>query len=113
MGDQDSGGGPGVPEGTDAARDLIRGATKILEPRMRLVYFAQRVRDYPDAVSIEVLRELFAAAGERHPGALALLHDLGREDALAEILGPEKVSRVYHGARGPAPYSRDAARRRH
>jgi hypothetical protein len=87
------------PSGAEGARDLIRRAAKILEPRMRLVYFTERVRDLPDDGSVEALRELVIAAAERDPGALALLNDLGQGDVLSEILGPEKVSRVYHGAR--------------
>ena len=99
MSEQETEERPAGPSDGRAARELINRAAKILEPRMRLVYFAERVRDLPDAGGIEVLRELVVAAGERHPGALALLHDLGQGDALSEILGPEKVSRIYHGAR--------------
>jgi hypothetical protein len=84
---------------TDAARALIRRAERIPEPRMRLVYFARHLLGVPDAGTIEILRELVLAATDRVPGAIALLRDLGEGEALPELLGPEKVSRVYHGAR--------------
>lgn len=80
------------------ARRLIAGASKILDPRMRLAYFVERWRALSDDAAIEVLRVLVERAGNRDPGALGVLEALGEGDALTDGMRPQRISRIYHGA---------------
>lgn len=77
---------------------LIAGSSKILEDRMRDIYFCERLAELDERTIVEILRRLLRQANDRHPGALLILNSLGDGGTLVKNLGPSKLSRVYHGA---------------